>query len=62
MLTLQFMPDHSLPFGNLSDIATEGFSYDTEMPLDLFDFFIAHGPTWIDRLSLTINGEHSLSD
>lgn len=31
-----------MPFGNLTDIAAEGFSYDTEVPLDLFHFFIAH--------------------
>jgi len=31
-----------MPFGNLTYIAAKGLGHDTEMPLDLLDFFVVH--------------------
>ncbi len=43
-LILQFMTDHIMPFSNLSDVAAERFSHNTEVSLDLFHLFMTHGP------------------
>lgn len=43
-LTLQFVPDHCMPFGYLPDVAAERFRNHAKMSLDLFHFFLTHGP------------------
>jgi len=58
-LTLQFMPNHCMPFGNLPNIAAEGFSYDTKVSLDLFHFFIAHWSQCIGESYWKRNGKFS---
>ena len=42
-VSVQFMRDRTVPFGELSDVAPEGLSNDAKMALDLFHLFSIHG-------------------